>query len=100
MMSRKNVFLAIALSFVCLAFAAVVVFTWSVFKHPGAVSDTAAVLIGNLTMWMGVAVVFVAAFVQGRRRPSRLPRIENLRIAGKYSGKAAAMGTSPLDLRF
>jgi len=98
-MRRTNYFLAIAMSLLVLGFAATALLAWSIAKHAGATSDAAVVLIANLTTWMGVAVALVVTLAPHSTRPSKLPRIENLRIAGKYSGKSAAMGISPLDLR-
>jgi hypothetical protein len=100
MMSRKTYFLATALSLVFLCFGAIALLAWSLAKHAGAVSDAAGSVIATLTMLVGVAIVLGLAFMHDSRRSARLPRIENLRIAGKYSGKPAAMGTTPLDLRF
>jgi len=100
-MTRKTYFLAAALSLIFLSLAAMALLAWSLARREGSLSEAAGSLIATFTMWVGVVIALgVAIFMPGSQRPPRLPRIENLRIAGKYSGKPAAMGITPLDLRF
>ena len=100
-MSRTTYFWAIVLCLIFLGFAATALLAWSIAARAGAPSDAAVILIASiyLTTFVGVAVALAPVLAPDSRRSSKLPRIENLRIARKYSGKAAAMGTSPLDLR-
>lgn len=68
----------------------------------GAVLDRDFTAVGALIpIFVALAAGLGVAFsLLGRKslRPSNYPRIEHLRIAGKYQGTAAEMGISPLHL--
>jgi len=105
---RKHYFLALAMVFVALAFALVFVLCVAIERHLSATAASAGVAAGIIASWTPIAVgVFlpIAAALFLMRKPSRPPRpnhprIEHLRIAGKYAPTGSAkMGVSPLDLR-
>lgn len=95
-MSRKPYFLAMGAVFAMLG--ALVFLGWMIAARAG--TSEAATFLAITTPFVGVLLALALAFAGGSKRSSRTPRIDNLRIAGKYSGKPAAMGTTPLDLRF
>ena len=99
-MSRRAYFVAIVLAAIFVELGAVAVWTWTFAGHAGPASDAAVALIATFTPFVGVVLVFAPVFAPGSLRPSRTPRIENLRIAGKFAGRPAAMGISPLNLKF
>jgi len=100
-MSRRAYFsLAIGLFAIFAELGAVAVWTWTFAGHASSARDAVLALIATFTPFVAVLLVLAPVLAADYKRPSKLPRIENLRIAGKYSGKAAAMGISPLDLRF
>jgi hypothetical protein len=101
---KRHVLLAAISSFLVLAFCMFVF--WVVFARPsGTMGMTIAVIVAQATAF-GVAP-FVALFIvfAGRRKPLRppnYPRIEHLRIAGKYQAARrfpADSGVSPLHLK-
>jgi len=91
-------------SFVVLAMAiCALIASWVVFERPygtiGTIAASIAPFIGPFVV-LGIALTAAAS----RRKPlrsSNYPRIEHLRIAGKYQtvGRLGEMGISPLHLR-
>jgi hypothetical protein len=78
-----------------------VIASWVFFERPYATLRTMAA-IGPFGAFVAIGIAVVAAaFARKPRRPSNYPRIEHLRIAGKYQavGGSAEMGFSPLHLR-
>jgi hypothetical protein len=101
---KRHVLLAAISSFLVLVFCTYMF--WVVFERPsGTMGTTVAVIVAQATA-LGVAP-FVALFVvfAGRRKPLRppnYPRIEHLRIAGRYQPErrfSADIGVSPLHLK-
>jgi hypothetical protein len=94
-LSRKHYFLALAVVFISVTFAALLVLCVAIDRRYG--SNTAiieaigAAILG--AMWM-------AMFPRKPSQQANYPRIEHLRIAGKYASMdAAKIGVSPLHLR-
>ncbi|HXX21071.1 MAG TPA: hypothetical protein VEJ46_16840 [Candidatus Acidoferrum sp.] len=89
-------------SFVVLAMAiCALIASWVVFERPyGTIGTIAASLAPFIAPFVVLFVIFVAA---AKRKPlsPNYPRIEHLRIAGKYQavGRFGEMGISPLHLR-
>ena len=102
-MTPKRYFLAAAFSSIFLFSCSVFVFLAAFDRRFGAVG-TAAIIVAQAVCF-GVApyVAIFAAFAFERKslRRANYPRIEHLRIAGKYQavGSRAEMGFSPLHLR-
>jgi hypothetical protein len=95
---------SIAVSVILLAFCGFAF--WVVFERSYGTSGTIIAIIAQAGAFIQLAVVFgitLAAAASTRKplRPSNYPRIEHLRIAGKYHavGTSAEMGISPLHLR-
>ncbi len=66
-------------------------------------NGSTALVLGSLAVPIGSAVwvaLFVPAFTRKPSPPPNYPRIEHLRIAGKYNstGSSARIGVSPLRL--
>ena len=92
--SRKHYFLALAVVFISVTFAALLVLCVAIDRRYGsniAIIEAigAAIL---MAMWM-------AMFPRKSSQRANYPRIEHLRIAGKYAPTdAARIGVSPLHL--
>lgn len=90
-------------SFVVLAMAiCALVASWVVFERPyGTVGAIVASLVPFIALFVVLLVIFVAAAKRKPLRSPNYPRIEHLRIAGKYQavGRFGEMGISPLHLR-
>ena len=106
-MTPKRYFLAAAFSSIFLFSCSVFVFLAAFDRRFGAMG-TAAIIVAQIVaqaVCFGVApyVAIFAAFAFERKslRRANYPRIEHLRIAGKYqaAGSRAEMGFSPLHLR-
>jgi len=93
--SRKHYFLAVALTFLFVAFSALLVLSVAIDRRYG--SDAA------MTLAVGAAIavaIWPAMLVRKPSRPANYPRIEHLRIAGKYASTGAGkVGVSPLHLQ-
>jgi hypothetical protein len=89
------VFSTILLAFCVIAFGVV-------FERPYGTSGTIVAIIAQAGVWvpLGIALAVAASARKPLRSPN-YPRIEHLRIAGKYqaAGTSADMGYSPLHLR-
>jgi hypothetical protein len=98
------VFSVIVLAFCVIAFGVV-------FERPYGTSRTIVAIIAQAGVWVPLIVVWpccmtgialaVVASARKPLRPPNYPRIEHLRIAGKYQavGTSADLGISPLYLR-
>lgn len=92
------------MSFAVLAMAiCALVASWVVFERPygttGTIASSIAPFIG---IFLALGIVFAgAAFARKPIPPSNYPRMEHLRIAGKYhaTGRFGEAGTSPFHLR-
>jgi hypothetical protein len=100
-LSRKHYFLLFAVVFIFMASVAVFILCLADDQRYG--SSGAALAVGWSGLAVAIFVPLVAIFVPIFARtspPANYPRIEHLRIAGKYSPTdAAKMGVSPLRLR-
>lgn len=94
-MALKRHLVASAISLTFLAFCGVVVLAAVLGKEYDTVGTIIPIFIA-LAVSLGVAV---PVFKRKSLRPSHYPRIEHLRIAGRYHGNRAQMGISPLRLR-
>lgn len=96
-MALKRYFLLAAVSTIVWAFCSVIALCVVLDLRYGTIGTIIAQA-GGLLVALGVAV---AASTRKSLRPSNYPRIEHLRIAGKYHavGSSAEMGISPLHLR-
>lgn len=86
---------------IVLAFCTLI-FSWVVFERPhGTAGRIAAGIAPFIGVFVALGIGFVAAASKRKSlRSSNYPRIEHLRIAGKYqAGRSAEMGYSPLHLR-
>jgi len=96
---RKHHFLTLAVVFTAVAFALVFALCAAIdrwFFSNGAKMGVAADLIAS---FMPIAIAIAALMRKSPQRPN-YPRIEHLRIAGKYAPTGTAkMGVSPLYLR-
>jgi uncharacterized membrane protein len=92
---RKHNFLVLAVVFVSVAFGALFVLSAAIDRRYG--SNIAIIV----AMGTAVAVaLWPAMLVRKPSRPANYPRIEHLRIAGKYAPTGASkVGVSPLHLR-
>ena len=103
-MAAKRSFRAVEVFAILLAICTLIA-SWVVFERPlGTIGTIAAGIAPFIAVFAGVGVVFAgAAWAAFARKPSRsqnYPRIEHLRIAGKYqTSRPAEMGFSPLHLR-
>lgn len=93
-LSRKHNFLALAVVFIAVAFASLLVLCFAIGRRFGPnVAIIAAVEAGV------VVAIFLPVFMRKPSRPANYPRIEHLRIAGKYAPTGASkVGVSPLHL--
>jgi len=92
-----TVFAVLVFAFCCYVF-------WMVFGRLHGGNETIVAIVAQAGMFIPLAVVFgvtfaVAIYSDKPLRSPNYPRIEHLRIAGKYQGTAAEMGISPLHLR-
>lgn len=94
-----------AVSFAVLAMAiCAVIASWVVFERPyGTLGTIAAGLAPFIAVFAALGIIFVGAAASRTKplRPSNYPRIDHLRIAGKYQavGTSAKIGISPLHLK-
>ena len=97
-MALKRYFLPAAVSVIFLASCSVFVLGVVLVgaAHDRDYSTIGAIVPIIIALGIGVAV---PALRRKSLRPSNYPRIEHLRIAGKYHGTSAEMGISPLHLR-
>jgi hypothetical protein len=91
-------------SFIVLAMAVgALIASWVAFERPyGTIGTIAAGIAPFMALIVALGIVFAgAALARKPLRPSNYPRIEHLRIAGKYQtgGRSAEIGFSPLHLR-
>ena len=94
-LSRKHYFLALAVVFIAVAFASLLVLCVAIGRRYGS-NIAIIVAVGPL---LAVAI-WVAVFTRKPSRPANYPRIEHLRIAGKYAPTGASkIGVSPLRLQ-
>jgi hypothetical protein len=94
-LSRKHYFLPVAVAFFLAVFSALLVLGMAIDRRYG--SDTATLVALGTAFALAI---WPAMFMRKRSRPANYPRIEHLRIAGKYAPTGAAkMGVSPLHLR-
>jgi len=93
-LSRKHNFLALAVVFISVAFPALCALCVAIDRRFGPnVAIIAAVEAGV------VVAIFLPVFMRKPSRPANYPRIEHLRIAGKYAPTGASKtGISPLHL--
>jgi len=111
--ASKRYFRTVAVFAILLAFCAVIA-SWVVFERPygtiGTIAASIAPFIGTFvalgTAFFGAFVALgialaAAAFTRKPLRSPNYPRIEHLRVAGKYhaAGRYGEMGSSPLHLR-
>lgn len=104
---RKHYFLALAVVFAAVAFALVFALCAAIDRRLFSNAAGLGVWGSTIATWTPIAVaIFVplfAAILMFVRKPSRwpnYPRIEHLRIAGKYAPTSATkMGVSPLHLK-
>jgi len=102
----KRYFLPAVISAIFLFFCSVTVF-YEVFDgRYGTIRTIATIIAQAAVLWVGpfvaFAIVAAGAFTRKSVRPPNYPRIEHLRIAGKYHPVrrfSAEMGISPLHLR-
>ena len=94
-MALKRYLRVSAIFLVFLAWCGLVVLAAALAKEYDTVGTMIPIFIA-LAVSVGVAV---PASRRKSLRPSDYPRIEHLRIAGKYHGSWAQMGMSPLRLR-
>ena len=104
-MALQRYFLPAVIYAIFLFFCSVTAF-YEVFDgRYGTIGTIATIIAQAAVLWVGpfVAIVAALAFTRKSLRPSNYPRIEHLRIAGKYKYQAvrrsAEMGISPLHLR-
>lgn len=102
-LSRKQYFfLALAAVLTFMASVAVFILCFSIgqrYGSNGAVIAVIAAAGAGIPIWVGVGVAIFAPMLFVRKPPVNYPRIEHLRIAGKYEPTGAAkMGVSPLHL--
>lgn len=94
-LSRKHYFLSFAGVFIFVASSAILALCVAIDRRYG--SSIAAIWV------VGAAIavpMWSAMFVRKPSRPANYPRIEHLRIAGKYAPTGASkVGVSPLHLR-
>ena len=94
-LSRKHYFMALAVVFVSVTFAALLVLCVAIDRRYG--SNIAIIeAIGAVIL----AAMWMAIFPRKTSQRASYPRIEHLRIAGKYaSTDAAEIGVCPMHLR-
>jgi uncharacterized membrane protein len=100
--SRKHYLLTFALVFAAVTFALVFALCAAIDRRLFSNSAIIGVAGGVVATWMPIAVGTFIAIYYTRRPPRQpnYPRIEHLRIAGKYAPTSASkIGVSPLYLR-
>ena len=106
-LSRKHYFLALAVVFTAVAFALAFALCAAInhwFFSNGAKMGVAGDFIASfmpiaVAIFMPIAIAIAALMRKSPQRPN-YPRIEHLRIAGKYAPTGASkVGVSPLHLR-
>jgi NADH:ubiquinone oxidoreductase subunit K len=102
-LSRKDYFLMLASVFIFMASVAVFILCFSIDQRNGSNRTVIAIVASagaSIPIWICVAVaIFVPMFSQKSSQRVNYPRIEHLRIAGKYAPTSAAkIGVSPLHL--
>ncbi len=104
-MALKRYFLPVAIFAVFVLFCSVFAF-WVVFEmRYGTTRTTIAAVIAQAGAFIPLAfvlwIIIRGASTRKRLRSPNYPRIEHLRIAGKYHavGRYGEMGSSPLNLR-
>ena len=96
----KRSFRAVDLVAIVLAICALIA-SWVAFERPyGTVGAIAAGVAPFVTLFAAFGVIFAGIFARKPLRPTNYPRIEHLRIAGKYqaAGRFGETGISPLHL--
>lgn len=93
---RKAVSFIVLVMAICALIASLLVFE----RHYGTVGAIAAGLAPFVALFAALGVVFAAVFARKPLRPTNYPRIDHLRIAGKYqaAGRFGETGLSPLRL--
>ena len=89
-------------SFVVLAMAiCALIASWVAFERPYLLSGTIGTIVAIIIPQAVVLGIVLAAATRKPPRSPNYPRIEHLRIAGKYHpvGRYGEMGSSPLNLR-
>lgn len=95
-LSRKRHFLVLAAAFIFVTFAALFVLCLAIDLRYGSNVAATAVAVA-VPIWVAI---WAAMFTRKPSHPANYPRIEHLRIAGKYASTSAAkMGVSPLHLK-
>ena len=97
----KRSFRTVDVVLIVLAICALVA-AWVVFERPyGTMGMIAAEFAPFVGAFVALGVIFAVVFAREPLRPANYPRIEHLRIAGKYqaAGRFGEMGISPLRLR-
>lgn len=100
-MAGKRSFGTMQVLAILIAFG-VLIASWVVFARPyGTAGTIAASMAPFIAVFVALGIVFVAA-ASARKplRPSNYPRIEHLRVAGKYqtADRFGETGISPLHL--
>jgi hypothetical protein len=101
-LSRKHYLLTFALVFVAVAFALMFALCAAIDRRLFSNSAIVGVVGGVVATWVPIAFgIFIAIYYMPRPpRQLNYPRIEHLRIAGKYAPTSASkIGVSPLHLR-
>lgn len=103
-MAPKRYFLLVAVSAILLTFCSMIALCVAFDRRYGTIWPIAAIIAQGAALGVAPFVAIVAAFAFKPKslRPPNYPRIEHLRIAGKYHSVrrfSAEMGISPLRLR-
>jgi hypothetical protein len=101
-LSRKHYFFLALAALTFMASVAVFILCFAIDRRYGSNGGVIAAAGAGIPIWVGVAVAIFAPmfFVRKPSQPVNYPRIEHLRIAGKYAPTGAAkIGVSPLHLR-
>jgi len=96
----KRSFRAVDVVAIVLAICALIA-SWVVFERPyGTMGHLAAGISPFVALFAALGIIFAGIFARKPIRPSNYPRIEHLRIAGKYqpAGRFGETGISPLRL--
>jgi uncharacterized membrane protein len=94
---RKVVSFAVLVMAICALIA-----SWVVFERPyGTVGSIAGGVAPFVALFAALGIVFAGVFARKPSRPANYPRVDHLRIAGKYqaAGRFGETGISPLHLR-
>lgn len=103
-LSRKHYFFLALAVLMFMAFVAVFILSFAIDRRYGSNGAAiAAAWVGSaVAIFVPIAVVIVVPLMSAGKSSQRVnyPRIEHLRIAGKYAPTSAAkIGVSPLNLR-